>query len=96
MGSMTVRTAFANNSCLMYTATGLNDLGDILVTIIAEFRLIPVKQHGVIAAVWFMALLTILDHGEVDMSHLELCFKFFPVAEKAERVTLADQQFFIK
>ena len=87
---MTVRTAFANNSCLMNTATGLNDLCDILVAIIAEFRLIPVEQHGVITAVWFMALLTILDHGEVEMPHLKLLFKLFIVAEETERVTLAD------
>jgi hypothetical protein len=74
----------------MNTAAGLNDLGYILVTIIAEFRLIAVEQHGVITAVRFMALLTILDHGEVNMSHLELWFKFLLVAEETERVTLAD------
>ena len=87
---MTVGTAFADNCCLMNTATGLNNLGNILVTIIAEFRFISVEQHGIIAAVWFMALLAILDHGEVDMPHLKLLLKLFIVAEETERVTLAD------
>lgn len=96
MGSMTVRTAFTNNGRFMDTAAGLNNLGYVLMTIIAEFRFIPEQEHGVIAPVWFMALLAILDHGKVDMPHLELRFKLFPVAEETERVTLADQKLFVK
>jgi len=96
MGSMTIGTTFSNDSCLVNMATTLNDLSYVIVTIITEFWLILVNNHGVIASVGVMTLLAIiLDYRFVEMPHFHQCIKFPLVTKKTKVVSLTNEKFIV-